>query len=115
MKNRDFRDFLHDILNAIVDVENFIGTLSFEEFVEDRKTFNAVVRSIEVIGEATKNLPEQLKAQYSIVPWKRMTGMRDKLIHGYFGVDPKTLYKAATEDIPQLKAAIERIIAEQKC
>jgi uncharacterized protein with HEPN domain len=114
MKNRDFRDFLHDILNAVADIESFINKLSYEEFVNDKKTVNAVVRSIEVIGEATKNLPEQLKAKYPEVPWKRMTGMRDKLIHGYFGVDAKTLYKAATEDIPPLKPVFERIIKEEK-
>jgi uncharacterized protein with HEPN domain len=114
MKNRDFRDFLHDILNAVADIESFINKLSYEEFVNDKKTVNAVVRSIEVIGEATKNLPEQLKAKYHEVPWKRMTGMRDKLIHGYFGVDVKTLYKAATEDIPPLKPVFEGIIKEEK-
>jgi Uncharacterized conserved protein len=114
MKNRDFRDFLQDILTSIVDIESFVDGLPYEEFVGDKKTLYAVVRSIEVIGEATKNLPEQLKAQYPQVPWKRMTGMRDKLVHGYFGIDPKTLYKAATEDIPPLKPLIERIIEEQK-
>jgi uncharacterized protein with HEPN domain len=111
---RDFRDFLQDILTAIVDTESFVKDFTYEQFVEDRKTLYAVVRSIEVIGEATKNLPEQLKADYPEVPWKRMMGMRDKLIHGYFGIDFKTLYKAATEDIPPVKPLIEKMIAEQK-
>lgn len=111
---RDFRDFLQDILTAIVDIENFVNGFSYEQFVGDRKTLYAVVRSIEIIGEATKNLPEQLKMQYPEVPWKRMTGMRDKLVHGYFGIDFKTLYIAATEDIPPIKALIEKIIVEQK-
>jgi uncharacterized protein with HEPN domain len=111
---RDFRDFLQDILTAIIDIESFVNGFSYEKFAEDRKTLYAVVRSIEVIGEASKNLPEQLKVQYPDVPWKRMTGMRDKLVHGYFGIDLKTLYKAATEDIPPLKRLIEKIIEEQK-
>ncbi len=114
MKKRDFRDFLQDILTSIVDIESFVDGFSYEQFAGDRKTLYAVVRSIEIIGEATKNLPEKLKAQYPEVPWKRMTGMRDKLVHGYFGIDIKTLYKAATEDIPPLKPLIERIIGEQK-
>lgn len=114
MKSRDFRDFLNDILTAIVDIESFMDGFSYEEFVDDKKTLYAVVRSIEVIGEAAKNLPEQLKAQHPEVPWKRITGMRDKLVHGYFGIDFKTLYKAAVEDIPPLKPSIEKIIEAQK-
>ncbi len=114
MKSRDYRDFLHDILEAIVDIESFIDDLSYEEFAKDRKTLNAVIRSIEIIGEATKNIPDNLKAQNSDLPWKRMAGMRDKLIHGYFGVDTKTLYKAAKEDIPPLKTLIHKILKEQE-
>ena len=87
MKSRDFRDYLHDILESVSDIGNFVDDLSYEEFMKDRKTVNAVVRSIEVIGEAAKNIPEAIKAQHKGVPWKKMAAMRDKLIHGYFGVD----------------------------
>ncbi len=113
MSNRDYRDFLHDILEAIEDIDSFIDDLSYEDFVNDRKTLNAVMRSIEVIGEAAKNIPDQIKAEYKDVPWKRMTGMRDKLIHGYFGVDTKTLYRTVKEDIPPLKAPIQKILKEK--
>jgi uncharacterized protein with HEPN domain len=114
MKSRDYRDYLHDILEAIVDIESFISNFSYEDFIHDKKTVNAVIRSIEVIGEAAKNIPDAVKTEYSVLPWKRMTGMRDKLIHGYFGVDTKTLYKAAKEDIPPLKASIEKMLKEQE-
>lgn len=114
MKIRDYRDFLHDILDAINDVESFIDDLSYDEFIKDRKTLNAVIRSIEVIGEATKNLPDPIKEKYANIPWNRMAGMRDKLIHGYFGIDTKTLYKAAKEDIPPLKASIHDILKEEE-
>lgn len=114
MKSRDYRDFLHDILEAVTDVESFIGDLTYDEFVKDRKTLNAVMRSVEVIGEATKNLPDKIKTEYKGVPWKRMAGMRDKIIHGYFGVDKKTLYRTAKEDIPPLKASIKKILKEQE-
>lgn len=114
MKSRDYKDFLHDILDAINDVESFIDDLSYTEFVNDRKTLNAVIRSIEVIGEATKNIPDRIKADYKDLPWKLMSGMRDKLIHGYFGVDTKTLYKAAKDDIPPLKASIQKMLKEQE-
>jgi uncharacterized protein with HEPN domain len=113
MKSRDYRDFLNDILEAIADIETFINDLSYEEFAKDRKTLNAVVRSLEVIGEAAKNIPDKIKTEYTDVPWKRMTGMRDKLIHGYFGVNTKTLYKAAKDDIPPLKEPIDKILKEK--
>ena len=95
MKTRDYRDYLRDILDAIDDIESFVGEMTYEEFVKDRKTMNAVVRSIEIIGEASKNIPETIKAKYTEIPWKQMAGMRDKLIHAYFGVDVETLWKAA--------------------
>ncbi len=113
MKSRDHRDFLQDILDAITDIENFIDNVSYEEFVEDRKTLNAVIWSIGVIGEAAKNIPDKIKTEHKDIPWKRMAGMRDKLIHGYFGVDTKTLYKTAKEDIPPLKTPIQKMLKEQ--
>jgi uncharacterized protein with HEPN domain len=113
MKTRDYRDFLNDILEAINDIGNFIDDLSYESFIKDRKTLYAVAHSFEVIGEATKNIPANVKAEHKDVPWKRMAGMRDKLIHGYFGVDTKTLYKTAKQDIPPLKAPIEEILKNQ--
>lgn len=114
MKKRDYRDFLQDILEALNDAESFVDNLSFEEFAADRKTIYAVVRSVEIIGEATKNIPDQIKAQTPDLPWKRMAAMRDKLIHGYFGVDIKTLYKTAKQDLPTLKIPIQKIIEHEK-
>ena len=114
MKGRDYRDFLHDILDAIKDIESFIDNLSYDEFVNDRKTLNAVIRSIEVIGEATKNLPGQIKEKHPDLPWKRMASMGDKLVHGYFGIDNKTLYRTAKEDIPTLKSSIQAILEKEE-
>ena len=112
MKRRDYRDYLQDILDAVNDIENFVDKMSFEEFVKDRKTLNAVVRSIEIIGEASKNIPEALKAKHQELPWKQMTGMRDKLIHAYFGVDVETLWKATKENIPPLRNAIQKMLKD---
>ena len=114
MKKRDFRDYLQDILDAVNDIEVFVDGMSFEQFTKDKKTLNAVVRSIEIIGEASKNIPDSLKAKYRELPWKKMTGMRDKLIHGYFGVDVETLWKAVNENIPPLKKSILKMLKDQE-
>jgi len=110
MRRRDYRDYLQDILDSINDVESFILGMGFEEFKGDRKTINAVVRSIEVIGEASKRIPRSLKAKYKEVPWREMAGMRDKLIHEYFGVDVEILWKTAKDDIPPLKQVIQNMM-----
>ena len=114
MKSRDYRDYLHDILDAINDIETFVDDMSYEEFIKDRKTLNAVVRSIEIIGEASKSIPEAMKAKYKDLPWKKMAGMRDKLIHAYFGVDTETLWKAVKDNIPPLKKSIQKMLKDQE-
>ena len=105
MKARDYRDYLHDILDAVNDIESFISGQTYSEFVKDRKTLNAVIRSIEIIGEAAKNMPDQIKRKHEELPWKQMAGMRDKLIHAYFGVDTETLWKAAKKKHTLAKSA----------
>jgi len=110
MRRRDYRDYLQDILDSINDIENFVRGMGFEEFKGDRKTINAVVRSIEVIGEASKRIPRSLKAKYRGIPWRGMAGMRDKLIHEYFGVDVEILWKTAKDDIPPLKQLVQDML-----
>ena len=107
--NRIYLDYIQDILDSIRDIESFIKGMTFEEFKKDRKTINAVVRSIEVIGEASKKIPPDLKAKYSDVPWKKMAGIRDKLIHEYFGIDLEILWVVSKKEIKQIKPAILRI------
>ena len=92
MSKREYRDYLQDILDAVCDAENFVDSLSFEQFKKDRKTINAVVRSLEIIGEAAKNIPVEIRRRHAELPWRKMSAMRDKMIHGYFGVDSKTLW-----------------------
>ncbi|MDI6731806.1 MAG: DUF86 domain-containing protein [Candidatus Margulisbacteria bacterium] len=109
---RDYGDYIQDILNSALEVEEFVRGYSIERFIGDRKTINAVVRSIEVIGEAAKNVSEQIKAKYPQIDWKAMAGMRDKLIHEYFGVDPEILWKVIKEDIPPMLPLLKQMLGE---
>ena len=102
-------DYVADIAAAIHEIEVFIGGMTRDTFVRDRKTVNAVIRSLEVMGEAAKRIPEDLRVVHPDIPWKRMAGMRDKLIHEYAGVDLDTVWIVLTEELPPLKPLIERL------
>jgi uncharacterized protein with HEPN domain len=88
--------------------------MSYEQFLADRKTRDAVVRNFEVIGEGTKNLPEELKARYPAVAWKRVAGLRDVVAHGYFRVDYEVLWGVIRDILPGFKTEIMRIIREER-
>lgn len=109
---RVYEDYLQDILDSINDIDVFIKGMNYRQFKNDRKTVNAVVRSIEVIGEASKKIPKNIRDKYPELPWKKMAGMRDKLIHEYFGIDMEILWKAAKEEIPHLRPAIQKILRD---
>lgn len=104
--------YVRDILENMQDAEEFIQGMSYEQFVADKKTANAVLRSIEVIGEATKNVPDNVRAQYPQVPWKEMAGMRDKVIHSYFDVDKEIVWLVVKERIPALRPFVEQILRD---
>jgi len=113
MRGREIADYLQDILDSINDIADFIAGMSPEAFTKDKKTINAVLRSIEVMGEASRNIPEETRQQYPQVPWRKMSGMRDKLIHEYHGVDIDTVWQTLHEDIPPLKDMIQEVIDKQ--
>ncbi|MEM2939902.1 MAG: DUF86 domain-containing protein [Candidatus Bathyarchaeia archaeon] len=110
MRKRDYRDYFQDIIDSINDIEDFTKNMSFEDFARDKKTINAVIRSLEVIGEATKNIPKSIRDKHPSIPWRKMAGMRDKMIHEYFGVDVKILWKTIKKDIPPLKPLIKSVL-----
>ncbi len=103
---RDHTLFIEDILLAIERIESFIGEMDFDAFVEDDKTLSAVVRKLEIIGEAVKQLPESFTKHHSTIPWKQIAGMRDKLIHFYFGIDPLLVWQTVKNRLPELKAVL---------
>ncbi|MBV9387567.1 MAG: DUF86 domain-containing protein [Chroococcidiopsidaceae cyanobacterium CP_BM_ER_R8_30] len=85
--------------------------MSIDDFKRDRKTFFAVTRAIEIIGEAVKNIPEFIRNKYPDIPWRAIAGMRDKLVHEYFGVDVDVLWETTQQDVPQLKMMITKVAA----
>jgi uncharacterized protein with HEPN domain len=107
---RDYTLYLKDILEAMGDIELFVEGMSFENFHNDNKTTSAVIRKFEIMGEATKQIPDEIKHKYSDVPWKEMAGMRDRLIHFYFGVDYDLVWSTIKNRLPQVKLIIKKII-----
>ena len=109
-EKRLFIDFLIDILNEIEKIDKFVGAMEYDEFVQDEKTIYAVVRSFEIMGEATKNIPDEIKDANNQIPWSKIGGMRNKLIHEYFGVDYETLWNTIKNRLPEIKPPIMKII-----
>ena len=111
MKKEDFV-YLKHILDAIYLIEEYASEINLDNFLKTRLVQDAIIRQIEIIGEATKRLSDDTKSKYAEIPWKDMAGMRDKLIHNYFGVDIDAVWKTTTKDIPLLKIQIKNIIEE---
>jgi len=109
MSSRTPKLFLDDIQKAINKIDLYIKGLTFEQFQEDLKTVDAVIRNLEIIGEAVKNLPSDIITKNPDVNWRGATAMRDRLIHGYFGIDVSILWETVTTDLPKLKNQIEKI------
>jgi uncharacterized protein with HEPN domain len=112
MPERDVRLFLTDVIEAIRKIESYTKGMDFEKFSADGKTFDAVLRNLEVIGEAIKNIPEETKEKYPDIEWKSAAGMRDRLIHEYFGVSVRIVWETVTNDLPAFKPFIEKILQD---
>ena len=108
---REVQDFLEDILQAVEKTRAFTEGQDLESFAADEKTAFAVVRALEIIGEATKRIPEDVRAKHPEVPWRSMAGMRDKLIHDYVSVNLEVVWRTITEDLTTLPALIQSVIA----
>jgi len=109
---RSIRLYIQDILDCFKAIEGFLGNMSFTEFQNDDKTASAVVRKFEVVGEAAKNIPDAVREKYPEIPWKEMAGLRDKLIHFYFGVKYDLVWQTAKTRIPQLVPMMNEVLKE---
>jgi uncharacterized protein with HEPN domain len=107
-KWREIADYIDDIRNAIAEVEEFTRGMNYEDFTADKKTVNAVIRSLEVLGEATKHIPASFRKKHHEIPWTKMAGMRDVLIHDYMGVDLRTVWNVVRVRLPELMSLFEK-------
>ena len=112
MSKRDVKLYVKDILEAIKAIEKFVEGMDFESFKEDDKTSSAVIRKFEIIGEATKNIPQSIKEKYPHIPWKEMAGFRDKLIHFYFGIKYDIVWDTIKLRLPELKKNIKKVLKD---
>jgi uncharacterized protein with HEPN domain len=112
MSKRDLRLYLKDILDAIKAIENFVEGMDFESFKVDDKTSSAVIRKFEIIGEAARNIPQNIRQEYLNIPWKEMVGFRDKLIHFYFGIKYEIVWDTIKSRLPDLKMRIQKVIED---
>lgn len=108
--NRELRLFLQDILDAMDAITEFTQGMTFEAFLADRRTRNAVERNLEIIGEATRHVPETIRAQFPEIEWRKSAGMRDRIIHGYFGIDYWLVWETIQTHIPATRPQIEMVL-----
>ncbi|NJN86335.1 MAG: DUF86 domain-containing protein [Leptolyngbyaceae cyanobacterium SL_7_1] len=111
-KPRSTQDYLQDIVNYADDAMQFVIEMDFATFEQDKRTNYAVVRALEIVGEATKNIPPEIRDRYPTVPWRLMAGMRDKLIHDYTGADLSKVFETVLTDLPVIKTAIAQVLAD---
>ncbi|MCX9082592.1 MAG: DUF86 domain-containing protein [Candidatus Methanoperedens sp.] len=109
---KDDAVFLKHILDSINQIEEYIDGMGFEDFIGCKLVQDGVVRQLEIIGEATKHLSPELREKYPKIPWEDIAGMRDKLIHHYFGVDLEVVWDTVEKDLPALKKKVKKILSE---
>jgi len=108
--DRIYTMYLEDLLNAITRIAEYIEGYTFDEFKKDYKTVDAVIRNFEIIGEASKNLPQEIKLKYPEVPWTEMYLLRNKISHEYFGIDYEIIWDVAVNYLPENKSQVEKIL-----
>ena len=114
MSKRTDQEYLSDILQALERISTYVTGMKYESFVADTKTQDAVIRNLEILGEATKHLSKELRAKLPAVPWKSMAGARDRLIHDYFGINLDIVWQIITVELPQVTLQLETMKDEEE-
>lgn len=113
-KRRDFLLFLEDIMTCIEKLEKYTKDLTFDQFSKNEMAVDAVIRNFEVIGEAVKKIPKEVKQKYSDVEWNEAAGFRDVLIHDYFGIDLEAVWDTLKKNVPALKEKLTKVLIYEK-
>ena len=109
MSKREWKLFVEDILESIELVESYVANMNFDDFKNDRKTIDAVVRNLEIIGEAARNISDEIKNKYQNVDWKGMIGLRNRIAHRYFGINLTIIWEILKQELPPLKEKMKQI------
>lgn len=109
---RDYKAYLEDIVQAAQKINRYVSGLSVQTFSDDEKTVDAVVRNLEVIGEAVRNIPEDIRDKYPKIAWHRIAGLRNILIHEYFAISTKIIWDISTNKLPILEQQIKKILED---
>jgi uncharacterized protein with HEPN domain len=112
MSKREINLYIDDILESIGRIEDYVRNLSENDFLNDMKTIDAVVRNLSVMGEAVNNIPDEIKIKHPDIPWDEIIGMRNKIIHEYFGVDADILWETVKTDLPAFREQILKLSKE---
>lgn len=113
-QHRKFNLYLEDMLASMNRIEEYIESMSFEEFKNNYMVVDAVIRNFEIIGEASKNIPINIQEKYSEIPWGKMYALRNIISHEYFGIDYEMIWEIATKNLPLNKAELENILGSEK-
>jgi uncharacterized protein with HEPN domain len=109
MSKRPVDLLLDDILESIGRIEQYVKNLSFEEFSNDQKSVDAVIRNLEIAGEAANRLPDDFKEKYGEIEWHKVVGLRHRIVHDYFGIDLEIIWQILHKDLPALRDALKQI------